>query len=231
MLVAHPVPGKQKSVDLCNAFIAGTPKDAQGHVFYGVVDGNLDAWKKAQKSGLPYYWIDGSYFDCVRGQQYRVTKNAIQVQGARNLDSDGARFKRLGLTLKPWSENPQGYWLLIEQSEVFMRLIAKEPHWWARTILELPPGSVVKTREWDPNKIKLQTTLLKDLAGARLLVTHTSTAAVTATIEGVPVVVSKMHALYDMQPADRQHFLNVLADNQFSTDEMKDGSAYRWLNR
>jgi hypothetical protein len=230
MLVAHPVPGKAKSADLCAAFIAGAPKNAVGHVFYGVVDANLEAWKRVLKSSDPYYWIDGSYFDCVRNLQYRVTKNAIQVRGAGEQESDGKRFAALGLTLKPRAARPDGHVLLVEQSEPFMRLIAKDPGWLKR-MSDRIGSDKVKVRPWDANKIKLQSTLVQDLQSARLLVTHTSAAAVTATVEGVPIAVSSYHTLYDMVWFSRERHLSVLADNQFSVDEMKDGSAYRWLNR
>jgi hypothetical protein len=230
VLVAHSVPGKAKSADLCAAFIAGAPKGAVGAVFYGVVDANVDAWKKVLKSGEPYYWIDGSYFDCVRNVQYRITKNAIQVRGAGEQQSDGKRFAALDLTLKPRVTRQDGHTLLVEQSEAFMRLIAKDPGWLKRMSGRIGSDKV-KVRPWDANKIKLQSTLIQDLQSARLLVAHTSAAAVTATVEGVPIAVSSHHALYDMPWFSRQHHLNVLADNQFSVDEMKDGSAYRWLNR
>ena len=53
MLTAHAVPGKPKAAALCAAFIAGAPKTAVGHVFYGVNDTNAHAWKKVMGSNNP----------------------------------------------------------------------------------------------------------------------------------------------------------------------------------
>lgn len=230
-LTAIPVPGKTKSQMLCDAFIAGAPRDARGFVIYGIKDSNLDAWKKSRATGLPFYSIDGSYFDSVRGQQFRVTKNAFQVQGARKLQSDGKRFAGLGLKVEPYRVPADGYYLAVEQSEVFMRLTAGEPKWLERQVEILDPRYPVKVRCWSRNKLKIQSTLADDLAGARMLVTHSSAAAVTATLAGVPTCVSECHALYNMAWSERQHYLNALADNQWTIAEMQHGEAYRWLNR
>ena len=44
-LTAFPVPGKEKSRRLCEAFVRGAPKDAEGVVFAGVKDGNVLSWR------------------------------------------------------------------------------------------------------------------------------------------------------------------------------------------
>lgn len=231
-LIAHPVVGKAKSRMICEAFIAGAPKSAKGHVFYGVNETNAAVWERILDSGSDWYYIDNSYFDAMRGHQFRVTKNRVQVNPF-GLKSDGVRFASLGLNLKPWQTNSHGHVVVVEQSPSFMSTVAKDPNWFHRTLLDLDRERTV-VRGWHNDKLKQQATLVGDLRGAKFLVTHSSAAAVTATIEGIPPEVDPMSAmdcgalLYsDM----RLRILEVLADNQFTINEMKNGEAWQWLNK
>lgn len=235
-LIAHPVALKEKSRNLCNAFLAGAPKDAYGHVFFGVNETNWDAWRRVLLRKEPYWYIDNSYFDSVRGQQFRITRNAIQVPNALAHKSDGKRFEALGLEIKPWQSKQDGYWLVIEQSPAFMERIAGDKRWLENMARGLDPSRRMKVRRWKSDKIAQQSTLLEDLKGAWMLITHSSAAAVTAALEGIPIEVSHKSALYSMVCStdnavdQRRHFMNVLADNQFTTQEMEDGTAWRMLN-
>ena len=237
-LTAHPVPGKSKSAALCAAFIEGAPKSAKGHVFYGVKDTNAAAWKKVLASGEDYYFIDNSYFDAVRvggssteGGQFRVTRNALQYRDARKGRSAGKRWAALGTEIQPWEDRIRGYWLAIEQSDVFMKYSAREPRWYFNTVRNLQATDVpVKVRPWNPDKTKIQKTLREDLDGARAVVTHSSAAAITGAIAGVPFIVSPESAIHGMQPNERLHFMQVLADNQFTVAELRDGTAWAMIH-
>ena len=236
-LTAWPVPGKPKAAALCAAFVAGAPKSATGHVFFGVKDTNVAAWKKVLASGEPYYFIDNSYFDAVRGGavadggQYRVTRNAIQLRDARQRRSDGKRWAALGIEIQPWEDRIRGYWLAIEQSDIFMKYSAREPRWYFNTIRNLQAtGEPVKVRPWNPDKTKIQKTLHADLEGARAVVTHSSAAAITGAIAGVPFVVSPESAIYGMEPNERFHFMRVLAHNQFSVEELRSGFSWAMIH-
>lgn len=233
VMTACPVAKKQKAVDICNAFIQGCPKSAEGYVFYGVNETNLDEWNKAKKSGRTWYYIDNSYFDAARGKQLRVTRNAIQLQNVRERTSDGKRFDDLGVEIKPWKEPTDGtYWIACEQSLQFMANVVRDPLWLERTLRDSFSGWPVQLRPWDSDKLKIQTTLIEHLKDARRLIAHTSAAAVTALLEGVPVTVSEMSAVYGVKYGD--HLLpvmQVLADNQFTINELKDGTAWSHLNR
>src|SRR5574341_982105 len=183
-LMIHPVTGKQKSWDLCNAFLAGAPKNApDAHVFYGVDDSNIAEWRRVQREQLPFFYIDNSYFDCVRGRQFRITKNGIQHDGLG--DTDGQRFKALGVTVKPQRDAPGGHIVACHQSDAFMEHIARDPTWLHNVLKHIGPSVPIRHRRWQSDKMKLQSTLLADLQGASELVTHSSAAAVTAVLEGV----------------------------------------------
>jgi hypothetical protein len=238
MIIPVPVKGKQKSADICKAFASAAPKDAFGYVFYGVNETNIRGWHTARKSGQPWYYIDNSFFDSVRGQQYRIARNRIQTLVTDDSQTDGKRFAALGLEIKPWTINANGHFVLVEQSPPFMRDIAEEPNWLAehKAWCERSARKVV-IRRWAPDKLALQVTLQRDLEGAWSLVTHTSAAAVTAALAGTPVIVSKMSALANMQcspdPAqdERLRHMQVLADNQFTLKEIREGAAWNALGR
>lgn len=236
-LTACPVPGKKKSADICTAFIKGAPKAAEGCVFFGVTDGNLADWVRVLRRRIPFYYIDNSYFDSVRGTQFRVTRNRLQIEAGAH-DSDGQRFNALGLGIKPIQVNSDGHWVLVEQSPLFMRLLAAAPDWsyhqemWAHRT-----GRRVVVRRWSSDKPKVQTTLKQDLEGAWGLHTHSSAAAVTALLEGITAYVEPMSAVANLQLSsdnsvdDRRRFFNVLADNQFTLDEMREGKAWALLDK
>ena len=229
MILAHPIPGKQKSADICAAFIAGAPASATGHVFYGVNETNLAAYRKAKASGEPVYVIDNSAFDCVRGVQFRVTKNRYHHDGLGK--SDGARFSLLGLTpAEP--KHRAGVALLVEQSPSFMRCVAGDAEWLEKYRHGLWGASMRPWvwRGWQRDKKRAMSTLAEDLARARLTVTHSSAAAVESLLAGVPVLVSPLSPCYGVTMDDRLRLFGVLADNQFTLTEMKDGTCWKALN-
>lgn len=240
MITAHPVIGKAKSIDLCNAFIQGAPKSARGAVFYGVNRTNMTEWERAKRKG-DWYAIDNSYFDKTRGGMdlkkpgyFRVTKNAFQVR-ALDHDTDGKRFAALGIEMKPmrpWLTSELGHCVAVEQSKTFMQDIARDEHWLGERIkLARSLGHPVRLRPWSGKKPEIMQTLPADLEGAKYLLTHSSAAAVEALIAGVHVIVSGMSAVYDVSPQDRLRVFGVLSDNQWQVDQIRNGEAFAWLNR
>lgn len=228
MLTPVPVPGKRKSSDICDAFIAGAPRGATGFVFYGVNEANLGEYRKAKASGLDVYMIDNSAFDCVRGVQFRVTKNRYHHDGQGQ--SDGRRFAALGLTIRPPIDpfDPgRNYILAVEQSSSYMVCVAREPLWLERALAGR--GAVVY-RVWQRDKRKAMGTLADDLTQARVTVTHSSAAAVESLLAGVPVYVSAASPCFGVLMADRHRMFGVLADNQFTLAEMRSGFSWKALN-
>ena len=236
-LIACPVVGKKKSADICAAFIAGAPKHAEGYVFYGVDESNMAQWRHARESGKPWFYVDNSYFDSVRGQQFRVACGALQIDAMAHA-TDGKRFDALGLKIKPMQCNPVGHWVVIEQSPGFMRMLTDEPNWFAATAAwaDKTDRNVI-VRRWDNDKLALQKTLVQDLQGAWGLLTYSSAAAVTALLEGIPCIVSLDSAVAHVRVStdnsvdDRRHAFGVLADHQWTLNEMKEGLAWAKLAR
>lgn len=229
----YPVSGKPKSLMICHAFAEGAPPRAECSVFYGVNESNHAEWLKAQKRG-DWYYIDNSYFDKVRGKQYRVTKNAVQCKPIGQA-SDGKRFAKLGIELKPMNLRSSDLWVFIEQSPSFMQYVAHDPHWLERMVGSRPAGARIDVRRWDSNKLKQQETLPQVIEDAWTVVAHSSAASVTALLLGIPTIVSEMSALYGIRISthpdhdQRLHCMNVLADNQWTLDEIREGKAWRHL--
>lgn len=251
-VTAFPVFTKKKSVDICEAFIEGIPiqRSIQGNVFYGVAEVNSQAWSQAKAHlktlGVPYYYIDNSYFDRTRGTHYRVSKNSLQFQGP-DYESDGKRWEALGYELKPWRNPHEGHIVVCPQSQTFLRYTVAGRNWATIARMWLPdtldmlkkawPKREIRVREWSGDK---QTaSLQEDLKGAGLLVTHSSAAAIEAAIEGVgfildaksPSAIASMPSPEDNAPDQRLKYMRALADNQWTLDEIKRGDAWRWLNR
>ena len=249
-LTSYPVPGKEKSRVICRAFETGAPKHASGAVFFGT-EGVMSAFQRA-KAGT-WWYIDNAYTDPQRGQYFRVTKNALQVNPlastGRLNPSNGQRFKRLGIDIKPWRDRRDGKILVIPQSDDFMKsTLGLRTDWLKDTLARLNSwgfGPRIRVRPWQRDKGKAYVEFHKDLDDAALVVTWSSASAITALYEGIPAISESgsAHALTGplleasvLQPPrpsddERLRFLEILADNQFTLDEFRDGTAWRWLEQ
>lgn len=249
MLKAFPVVGKKKSADLCAAFIAGAPRDAEGAVFWGVTDSNYKEWAQWLKSGQPWYYGDNSYFDEARGKQFRFTLGALQHLGAGR--SDGARLARLGIEPMPWinDRDRSRVAVVLEQSPGFVRLLHdREPIKLLRgmKVIGERAGFKVHMRLWSAQKMVLAETFAHQLKQVQRVITLNSAGAIRAAVEGVPYHVidptcaaamfSTSRGALGQQRTDddlaaRREWLGVLADNQWSVDELRSGLAWQTIHK
>lgn len=262
MVIAYPVANKQKSIDICRAFVAGcggvvTHKAAyleKGDApafFYGVDASNVHIWEQVRREGRDFYYCDNSYFDATRQTYFRVTKNRIQHSGVGV--STGERFDSLNIDVQLNRHEPDGHVVLCPQSDWFMRAIvdySAEPGAWLRDaqahFRSSAPEHPQRIRHWEPDKAKLARSLPDDLVGAWALVTHSSAAAVTALLSGVPVFCSAHSAAYPMsstidradgimlahwEESSRRAWAGVLADNQWTLEEMRYGQCWADLQQ
>ncbi len=245
-LTCYPVPGKLKSDLICKAFAHGAPRGASGSVFFGT-EGQMSAFQRAKSDGT-WWYVDNSYFDKHRGQYFRVTKNALQVDTASKA-SNGKRFAKLDIDIKPWRSLRLGAdVLVVPQSDNFMKsTLGRTDNWGADMVKTLQAWGVehVRMRPWQSDKIKLGKALLDDLPNLRLLITWSSASAITALLEGVPAISESGAARTLTGPLtvdsvrdpprpsieDRLQFAEVLADNQFTLEEFRDGTAWRHLTK
>lgn len=242
-LTLHPVPGKAKSKLICHAFAAGAPRHATGAVFFGT-EGVMQAFQRAKQG--TFWYIDNAYTDPQRGLYFRATKNALQVD-PRGKTSTGERFAKLGITVKDWRHKPDGKILVIPQSDDFMKsTLGRKGDWLRETVEKLNAwgyGPRIRVRPWQRDKATAYVELHRDLDDAALVVTWSSASAITALYEGIPAISESgaAHALtgpltqervaQPLMPSipERTRFLEILADNQFTLEEFKNGVAWRWL--
>ena len=252
MLVAYPIPGNRKSLSICEHFTAqgrGTvaldgrlrPGDA---FFYGVDSQIEHIWHAViADPARRYFYADNSYFDPTRQKYFRVTKGGLQHPGIGS--SSGARFKNLKIPVKPWrSATPNSAPIVIcEQSSSFMRMPAGYgPAWLDDTLHNLytydRQHRPIQVRPWDRDKALQSASLPEQLAGAHCLITYSSTAAITALIAGIPVISGGAAkplsgSIFDLENlpmgTDRERLFGILADNQFTLEEMRNGYAWQRL--
>jgi len=243
-VTAYPVAGKKKSFEICLAFVRGcdgqigtTLRDGAA-VFYGVDESNIDVWRAVRARGSDFFYVDNSYFDSARQQRFRVTKNRLQHTGLGV--SDGSRFRALGIELAPWRETG-AHIVVCPQSNAFMRTAAGyEGDWTQKTLarLKTQTSREIRVREWSANKGALAATLQQDLAGAHALVTWSSAAAISAVVSGIPVIVEANDCaarfmggtdIEALPTPERENWVGVLADNEWSLDEMSKGKAWSHL--
>lgn len=232
-IACYPIPGKRKALLMCEAFAAGvraaggaatiysrTPAAlaAGASVFYGVRPAVAHLWAQAKAERRDWFYLDNAFFDVSRERHFRVAKNRLQHDGKGK--SDGKRFAALGLTVKPWRGGGD-YALVCPQSDEFMATVAGDPDWLARTTAGLRIPFVVRRKG-------NRTPFAEDLSRARCVVTWSSAAAVQALIEGVPAVCAEECAAHRV--GNRQAWANVLADNQWTLEEMSKGHAWAHLS-
>jgi hypothetical protein len=237
MLKPCPVPGKPKSNEIIAAFIAGAPPNAEGHVLYGVKEGNAKQWNDILRSGEPFYFIDNSYFDRSRGTYYRITRNRVQHDGRGRSITGGQRLSHLNVRVREERfPSPPGWVVVVPQSPVFMQLTARTKGWIEGAMESFDQAETVfRVRPWSADKRAVMTTLQEDLARASWLMTHSSAAAVEAVCAGVRVMVSPMSCANGFgselpSRPERQAWAEVLADNQFTLDEMRSGFAWSMIH-
>ncbi|NIR61826.1 MAG: hypothetical protein GWO02_21250, partial [Gammaproteobacteria bacterium] len=163
--------------------------------------------------------------------------------------AEPARFNRFGLEIKPWRRDGR-HVLVTTQSELFYRyrLGLSRDAWVADTIARLRSASERPIRVCHKPIASRGADAAAGpgfeaaLAGAHALVTHSSSTAVKALLEGVPVfctgacAASRM-GLEDLAriesphyPEDRAPWLWTLAANQWTLAEMADGTCWRELH-
>lgn len=247
MVTAYPVAGKLKSVDLCRAFVQGCG-GAIAHApaqlmegtafFYGVDASNQHIFDQVLREGREFYYCDNAYFDKSRQAYFRVTRNRLQHDGSGT--SNGARFRALGISIAEW--RTQGDHVVVcPQSSHFMRNIVKNENGLNALVSKVVgehPSCSLRVRDWSPDKGALSATLEDDLRGALGLVTYSSAAAITAVLNGIPVICDESCAawamasdIFDLKAApanwtERERWASVLADNQWTVDEIRFGQAW-----
>jgi hypothetical protein len=195
--------------------------------------------RRAQAEGREWYYIDHAYFS--RGKYFRITKNAYQHDGVGT--STGERFhafQRLS-RLQPWHTDGS-HVLICPNSDVYFGLHGIDPVAWLRevmTTLRQHTDRPIRVR-WKVQRAERP--IHEDLEGAWAVVVFSSAAALDGLIAGVPCftlapfAASVRMGLSDLRqieaplyPDGRETFLSVLADHQWTLQEILKGVAWRSL--
>lgn len=215
----------------------------------------MSAFQKAKARAAageePFFYVDNSYLDKHRGIYFRVTKNALQVD-PRGRASTGERFAKLNVPIKPWRDPLGPDTLLCPQSDDFMKsTLGIKNYDWAREVQAIigtyDSTLPVRVRPWNRDKLKAADVLERELPNLRLLISHSSSASITALLEGVPSIstgptaaayhltgpLTRESFLNPPRPSyeERLRFANILADNQFTLSEFSTGVAWKWLEK
>lgn len=247
--VSYFVPTEFTSPKFAYAFAKGchgTITEDLDYLFPGPVAlfGSPPVWpllRQAQAEGRDFYFADHAYFG--RGWCYRITKNRYQHNGQGPLSTVGlGRLERFARrTVQRWKK-AGAHILICPQSEVYFSLHGLDRNAWL--------WSVTSTlRKYTDREIKVRykasrTPIAPDLEDAWAVVVYSSAAALDALLAGVPIVTlapfaaSVSMGLTDLSqieapiyPDDRERFLSVLADNQWTLPEIMRGSAWKQLQQ
>ena len=251
-IVGYPTPGKDKARVILEAFCEGAKGSVVSRIpaelkpgaaaFYGVTPATKHLFDQALAEKRDVYYIDNAYFDKVRGVYYRVTRNRLQHTGIG--ESDGKRFKQLGIAIQPWRKTGD-HILICPQSDEFMQVCARHPGDWIEQTLTRLRGLTkrdLRLREWSRDKKEAYRTLPAALENCWALVTYSSAAAISAMLSGVPAFctasdcISKSMTRWDLEQIEkplyseqREHWCKVVADQQWTLDEMKSGLCWKML--
>jgi len=250
-VVGYPTPGKGKAKQLVGAFCEGAggklveqiPEQLLpgAAVFYGVTAATVHLWRQAKAEGREWYYIDNAYFDVCRDKYFRVTRCRLQHDGRGT--SDGKRFRRLGIPVQPWRGAGE-HLLVVPQSDEFMRVCAGYPGSWLEDVLHdlrVDTKRELRVRPWSRDKKAWYATLPADLDRCHLLVTYSSAAAISALLAGVPAIVDSRDSIAwpmstqndgletPRRPEGREAWAAVVADRQWTIEEMRSGLAWEML--
>jgi hypothetical protein len=258
-VVGYPTPGKAKAREILGAFCAGARGQVLDTLpmsllpgaaaFYGVTPATKAFWEQAKAEGRDWYYIDNAYFHEWRGTYYRATKNRLQHTGIGT--SDGKRFAALDLEILPWRK-PGKHVVVAPQSDEFMQVVAQwgtnlygQTRWVDAAIAAMYQETQreVRVLTWNRDKTKWYSELPANLVDCWSLLTYSSASAISALLAGIPAICTADDCIaapmvkpdfddieYPLRPEGREAWAGVVADNQWTLDEMRSGLAWRMLH-
>jgi len=250
-VTCYPSPGKRKALKVCRAFAegcggtvapTGQAELAPGPAFFhGWTEHSARLIARCRREGRAWFYGDNAYY-MGRGRYFRVTRNALMHDGLGI--GDEARLASLGVALAPWRRTGR-HIVVATQSETFyrMHLGMGRDDWAERTRREIACHTqrpiLVCHKPAPPWPGQLPHLNFEEvLSGAWAVVTYSSSVAVKALIEGVPVFalgpsMAAPMASNDLarieappRPRGRWSWLAVLAANQWTREEMRRGRCW-----
>ena len=234
----------------------------------GVLRGTGEMFKSAAKENIDYYYIDHAYFNPGYGNDgwMRIVKNNHSMNYIGN--STGKRYLKFFKdqnSIMPWkTSDHRGDKIVVCPPTNAVSWYAGLTQDWTESVVGqlkniLPENQhhriVVRLKPNEPlvddvgNLIGFKQnisngSLNDDLESAQCVIVYNSMVALTATLKGIPVIVSDYSCCkpigfaindilnpsnFDNEPADREKLAYWLADNQWNISEIKNGTAWRHL--
>jgi hypothetical protein len=179
-----------------------------------------DRWEKL---GGTVIVTENAYLQKVDKTAYAISTHGHNGSGWFPVWPDN-RFFPLGYEVKPLVNRPEGYVLVCGQRGIGSTLMASPPQWGEKVVKKLQGGKV-KLRA-HPGNFAPRIPLLDDLAGAREARIWSSSAGVTALLEGVPVSFDAPHWICGGWEHNREAALNRMAHGQWSVAEIESGEPF-----
>jgi|SRR5581483_9896605 len=223
--------------------IEGTPPDdGTPFVIWGHLWNALDLIPAAIRERRPFWHIDNGFYKSAGGTQvgyYRIAYRGICATSLN--DPPAERADQIGAIFQPWRIRG-GHIVIAMPGENYGRCIGLNMADWIERIEARVrrhtrrPIIVRRKRDAKSNPIA------RDLSGAWALVTHSSNAAIDAVRAGIPVFCEPTCAAAPVGNIDlaniddparppRESWWRSLMCQQFTLDEMRDGTAYEYLRR
>jgi hypothetical protein len=229
-----------KHTEWADNYIHSTNKHVA--VGYGILRGTGDIFKHNTKHKIDYWEVDRGYINPNHFEgYYRISKNGLQaVYQDKDLPSD--RLDKLKYKRENWF-NPKGKIIVCPPTDYIEKYYGLPEGDWLECITKYLDtiGRPYKVRTKD-----ITTPLDHDLQDAYCVVTFNSNVAVDATIKGLPVITdcSILNGWNDNQIGERMasgtlepqndnqvdKLLRLISYNQFTLEEIRNGTAWRQLN-
>lgn len=212
------------------------PDDGSPFVIWGQRWTTEAVLPKAIRTGRQFWYIDNGFMNPANGRE--TGYHRITYKGMTPILMDDPE-PRLEIPLAPW----RGIgWHIV---------LALPGDWFGRSIgFDMPEwieAAPTRVRSFTKRRVLVRPKgtkrpLENDLRGAWALVTHSSNAAVDAVRMGIPVFVEPTSAaapvgnldlgnLENPEMPDRQKWWRSLMNQQFTVDEMANGTAWRLLSK
>ncbi|MEM7197294.1 MAG: hypothetical protein AAF352_02865 [Pseudomonadota bacterium] len=221
--------------------VARYQEDAPEHdqnlaVVHGILRGSDRIIKARLARKQDFLHIDNGYFGHRHFDgYYRVTKNQLQTQYLPKRPID--RWQKLGLRLEPWRKDGKAL-LVCPMSDFVAKFLGLDANQWLshvlRTLSEHSDRQIIVRYK------HCRESLLEQLKNTHALIGYQTLAGIDALLFGVPVFMlgpsalcSNLRVALDnlteiedpLYPDHREEWASALAYQQFSLEEMQNGTA------
>lgn len=205
------------------------PCKVDGVVHFHYHGSGRQAIEICRARGIPHYWIEGPYIK--KPGHFRITKNANQAP--YKLYEKPRPGVLDGVHVAPWRMLDGFRKIVFCVAADDMAEFNPAVRQWEADVLDY----LESVRRIDDVILRRRTEkkpLQEDLADAECLISYNSIAAVDSLLAGVPVIVSPESSCYafsrwnmlNLWRGSREPLLNLISWNQFSTEELADGTAW-----